>query len=127
MKLMEIDSLRIDGVDYDVSILDESTQVSLDTLGTYDKRNRSIKILDSGEKVNIQTLWHEILHAINENRLNSALDEREIESLATGICQVLFDNSDFALACYYADIPDIEFEPDDEPDNEPDEDGDEED
>lgn len=123
MKLDDIETIRIDGVDYDVSILDESTQVSLDTLGTYDKRNRSIKILDSGEKVNIQTLWHEILHAINENRLNSALDEREIESLATGICQVLFDNSDFALACYMADVPDIEFETE----NETDEDDDEED
>jgi len=123
MKLCEVETIRIDGVDYDVSILDESTQVSVDTLGTYDKRNRSIKILNSGEKVNIQTLWHEILHVINENRLYGDLDERTIESLATGISQVLFDNHDFAVACYMADVPDIEFEPDDDHD----EDGDDED
>lgn len=125
MKLDDIEVIRIDGVDYDVSILDESTQVCLDTLGTYDKRNRSIKVLDSGEKVNIQTLWHEILHAINDNRLHGDLDERTIESLATGISQVLFDNHDFAVACYMADVPDIDFEHDDETDDE--EEGDEED
>ena len=125
MRLDDIETIRIDGIDYNVSILDESGQVSLDTLGTYDKRNRIIKVLDSGEKINIQTLWHEILHVINENRLYGDLDERTIESLATGISQVLFDNHDFAVACYMADVPCIDFEPDEnETDDEDDDDAD---
>ena len=112
------ETIRIDGVDFDVKYLDESVQVMPDTFGSVDYRAKDIRILAGNDQLTIQSLWHEILHVIDRNRLGNKLTERDIEGLAIGICQVLFDNSDFAVACYTANAPDLEFEPDDADDDE---------
>jgi len=122
MTLKDVESVKIDGVDYKLSFVDASQQLSVVDLAHFDFMNQEIKLIDCHEKVNVQSLVHELIHAIDGNRLGDVLTETQVEALSTGLCQIFFDSPDLVLAMYWAAVGDlIDFEPGDEDE----EDGDE--
>jgi len=124
MKLSEVETIRIDGIDHSLKIIPIDIASDLGFVGKVDYANHTIKLVDHSEPYKVQTLMHELVHVIDENRLDRSLTEGETNALGCGLAQILLDNPDLVLAIYWAAIGDqIEFEPDDDHD----EDGDDED
>lgn len=110
MNWREIESVRVDGLDYKVKFVDPQTQVYADTLGSVDYRNPEIMLLKCDEKFEIQTFWHELIHIIDTNRLGHKLSETEVNTLGCAIFQILSDNTDLLFAMYL-ELCGLEFEP----------------
>lgn len=110
MNWREIESVRVDGLDYEVKFIDPQTQVYADTVGSVDYRNQEILLLKCTEKYEIQTFWHELIHIIDKNRLGDKLSETEINALGCAIFQILSDNTDLLFAIYLQ-LCGLEFEP----------------
>ena len=110
MNWREIETIRIDGMDYDLEFVDPGTQVKADKLGAAYLDELKIKILEGNQRREIQTLWHEIIHVIDDNRLGYNLSETQTNTLGCSIYQVLADNPDLLMAMYLS-ICGLEFEP----------------
>jgi len=112
MKLSEIETIRIDGIDHTLKILPVELCADMGFVGKVDYANHTIKLIDHSEPYKVQTLIHELVHVIDENRLDRNLTEGETNAIGCGIAQILLDNPDLVLAIYWAAIGDqIEFEP----------------
>lgn len=90
-------SVRINGVDYKIDYvngLNDGTRVAY---GIADYANSEISLNPEVQEHQHMcvTLWHEILHIILDNaQIETEDDEYLIQTLATGIYQVISDNID---------------------------------
>ena len=122
MKLSEVEKIRIDGIDHTLKILPTELCADMGFVGKVDYANHTIKLIDYSEPYKVQTLMHEIVHVLDENRLDRNLTEGEKNALGCGLAQILLDNPDLVLAIYWAAIGgQIEFEHEDEDEEEGDE------
>ena len=91
-----IKTLLIGSFEYTIEVSDK-----LSDSGVID--NDKVRIfIDAGldDQVKRQTLWHEILHALmfQYGLAQADHDEKLIDNLAHGICQVLRDNKELGVA-----------------------------
>lgn len=115
MTLKDVESVKIDGIDYPIKFIPAEVASDLEFVGKIDYANHTIKLVDHSEKYKTQTLMHELMHVIDENRLGSKLSEAEINTIGCGFAQIMLDNPDLVLAIYWAAVGDlIEIEPADE-------------
>ncbi|NCB45040.1 MAG: hypothetical protein EOM59_20810 [Clostridia bacterium] len=113
MNWREIEKIRVDGIDYDLEFVDPDTQVKADKLGAAHLDDLKIKLLLGNPRREIQTLWHEIIHIIDDNRLGYVLSETQTNTLGCALYQVFADNPDLLMAMYLS-ICGLEFEPEDD-------------
>ena len=117
MRLADIETIRIDGIDHTLKILPTELCADMGFVGKVDYANHTIKLIDYSEPYKVQTLMHELVHVLDENRLDRNLTEGETNAIGCGMAQILLDNPDLVLAIYWAAIGDqIEFEHDDDHD-----------
>lgn len=117
MNWREIESVRIDGADYEIGFCDPDAQVKDDTLGAAWLNEFKIKLLLTNPRREIQSLWHEIIHIIDDNRLGNNLSETQTNTLGCALFQVFADNPDLLMAMYLS-ICGLEFEPETDEDEE---------
>jgi len=114
MNWREIETIRVDGLDYKLVFIPQDTAVMDGYLGSVDYTSQRIKILETTERHEIQTLWHELTHLIDSNRLGGVLSETQVNTIGCSVMQILADNPDLLLAMYLL-LSGIEFEPEPEP------------
>ena len=102
VKLSDVETIRIDGIDHSLKILPVELCADMGFVGKVDYANHTIKLIDYSEPYKVQTLMHEIVHVLDENRLDRNLTEGETNSIGCGIAQILLDNPDLVLAIYWA-------------------------
>lgn len=94
MKIPE--KIRIDTVDYTVEVAPETIVLNArQCKGMVDYEYHNIQIDNSlqDEQGTLQTLWHEIFHAIiNERDIDIEDEEDLVDKLALGIIQLIRDN-----------------------------------
>lgn len=95
---MDIDTIRIDGMDYTIETQAGESKLGLAYSGAINLSELEIVIKDAKPAVWLQTLLHEILHHIGNYRLRDDLSEAQIDAIATAINSLLLDNPDLALA-----------------------------
>ena len=93
-------SIRIDTVDYTVEKKERLIVGGKSAQGciTYSKHLIEVEPDIQDEQGMVQTLWHEILHGIMEERaldFKESSEETLINELSKGIYQVIKDNADF--------------------------------
>lgn len=90
------DSVRIAGVEYEISIVPNLMNDSIAAYGHIDYDNSKIELSDTfgtEHQKRCQILWHEILHGIREaNGMEIKNEEAVVDMFAKGIYQVLQDN-----------------------------------
>jgi hypothetical protein len=87
------DTLRVCGLDYEV-IVDDNLSLDRGATGQHHAEQLTITIQTHGvnkQRV-LQTFWHEIIHAIDEQYSDGQMTENQVRALASGIYQVLSDN-----------------------------------
>jgi hypothetical protein len=96
MDINSIDTLRMDGIDYDVSII-EPNELGSAIDGEINYGQQKIIIKNMKPSAWLQTLWHEIIHHIDTYRLRNILSESDIDTIATSINAILLDNPDLTM------------------------------
>lgn len=90
------DSVRIAGVEYEISIVSNLMNGPTAAYGHIDYDNSKIELSDTfgtEHQKRCQILWHEILHGIREaNGMEIKNEEAIVDMFAKGIYQVLQDN-----------------------------------
>lgn len=90
------DSVRIAGVEYEISIVSNLMNGSTAAYGHIDYDNSKIELSDTfgtEHQKRCQILWHEILHGIREaNGMEIKNEEAIVDMFAKGVYQVLQDN-----------------------------------
>lgn len=90
------DSVRIGGVEYPISYVENLRLDNKLAYGRIDYDNCAIELSandGAAHEKRCQTLWHEILHGIREHAgLEIKNEEAVVEMFAKGIYQVLQDN-----------------------------------
>ena len=95
---MKPDKIWICGIPYRVVWCENAYDVDLDRrkmlCGQHDPWDNTIRLHDNNRpwESKFQTLWHEILHAIEQAYHISNLDDDAIDLLATGIADVIVRN-----------------------------------
>lgn len=89
-----LEQINILGAIYTIKYVDYISKEEL-KIGEVDYINQEIKIMnDLSNDIKNVTLWHEIIHAIlNQLGFEDSENEHLVQSLATGIHQVISDNS----------------------------------
>lgn len=89
-----LDQINILGAIYTIKYVDYISKEEL-KIGEVDYINQEIKIMnDLSNDIKNITLWHEIIHAIlNQLGFEESENEHLVQSLATGIHQVISDSS----------------------------------
>jgi hypothetical protein len=86
-------TVRIGCIEYSINLVAQPELDGEPKLGTIDYRKLEIEIDEEMHPdVQIVTLWHEILHGIDDQH-NLGLTDGKTDALAYGIVQVLRDNS----------------------------------
>lgn len=90
------DSVRIAGVEYPISYVDNLRHGNLIALGhiSYEECKITLSATDGiAHESRCQTIWHEIIHCILDNvEEELSQNERVVNIIAKGIYQVLQDN-----------------------------------
>lgn len=89
--IYDIESIRIDGQDYTVAWLDMPA-IANETIANVDYHKQQITIYKTHEQNDMNSLLHEIMHVVNQNRLGDKLTEAEINSLGCSLTQIVLDN-----------------------------------
>ena len=89
--IYDIESIRIDGQDYTVAWLDMPA-IANETIANVDYHKQQITIYKTHEQNDMNSLLHEIMHVVNQNRPGDKLSEAEINSLGCSLTQIVLDN-----------------------------------
>jgi len=91
-------TLKICGLKYDI-VVDDNLFFEKGAVGTHNVERLMITLHTQGvnDQRLVQTLLHEIIHAIDEHYMSQSLDEKQVNAFAAGFYQVLADNNIYDL------------------------------